>query len=54
MYYFIVTCPESGWDCVVGLYCAESISKVEDSLKEEFGEDWEESYVIHERILTKV
>ena len=43
---FVVTNPELGWDCVTGVYLAES----EDALKEHLGSNFDEEIdVIHEQ-----
>jgi hypothetical protein len=38
---FVVTCPELGWDCVVGVFAKDIVS--ENDLREQFPES---SYVI--------
>jgi hypothetical protein len=43
---FVTTNPEMGWDCVTGVYLAES----EEALIEHLGEDYDEGLdVIHSR-----
>lgn len=39
---YVVTCPEQGWDCVIGVFKCDDVSK--ESLKEVFPEG---EYVIH-------
>lgn len=41
---YVVTCPELGWDCVVGIYDEENVDL--DDLKAEFPEG---QYVIEDR-----
>ena len=42
--YFIVTSPNDGWDCVIGLYLATSMEEVyEDLCEEYYGENYTES-----------
>lgn len=43
---YVVTNPELGWDCVIGVYDAKYVTLL--SLQEEFPED---EYVIHEQTL---
>lgn len=55
--FFVVTNPEQGWDCVVGLYEAESKEAVELVLCAEYEINLEElknQYVIHKITLTKI
>lgn len=48
---FVITNPELGWDCVCGVYAAES----EEALIEYLGEDYnEDSDVIHDNTLQVV
>lgn len=54
MHYFVVTCPENGWDCVIGLYYAESSQEVANLLETLYGEDWEDRYIIHHKYLETV
>lgn len=42
--YYIVTCPDNGWDCVIGLYLAINEEEVyEDLCEERYGENYTES-----------
>ena len=42
--YYIVTCPDNGWDCVIGLYLAINEEEVYEHLCEDYyGEDYTES-----------
>jgi len=60
---FVVTCPEAGWDCVCGVYEANSEKEVaeqyyaENNVDDiESAENWmdENNYIIHQTSLTKV
>lgn len=62
---FVVTNPELGWDCVVGVYKANSEEEVADYFvknrdikleEDETSEDWmeNENYVIHQEYLTEL
>ena len=56
---YVVTNPENGWDCVVGVYEAESEEAVKKYLLWELGydeepEDWEDRRIIHRQSITKV
>jgi hypothetical protein len=42
---YVVTCPELGWDCVVGIFDADEISL--EKLKETFPTGYGQQYVIH-------
>lgn len=51
---FVVTNPESGWDCVRGVYEAESEEQLKkwllkDDGYEEEPENWEYTHCIHEQ-----
>lgn len=52
--HFVVTDVEAGWDCVIGLYEAETLKQVESLVKKEYGKNWEDSKVIHEQYLEKL
>lgn len=55
--YYVVTRPDLGWDCVVGLYRANSESEVHEYLCEEKDitlEESEERYVLHEHDVTEL
>lgn len=50
---FVVTNPESGWDCVRGVYEADSKEDVEEAILNEEGleekpEYWEDTHCIHQ------
>lgn len=60
---YIITNPELGWDCVCGVYEADSEQQVAEyyveasSLKEDqTAEEWmeENNYIIHQTILRKI
>lgn len=36
---FVITCPELGWDCVRGVYVAESEKALIEYLGDEYSED---------------
>lgn len=46
---FVVTNPEDGWDCVRGVYKAESEEALRKYLNEESGRDTEDESIIHEQ-----
>ena len=48
---FVVTNPEDGWDCVIGVFTAENEQQVEQYIK-----DWclPESSIVHETTLTNI
>ena len=48
---YVVTNPSLGWDCVVDILFADNESEVEKYLKKKHGKNWEEDYVIHERLV---
>ena len=54
---FVVTCPENGWDCVVGVYEAKDEDEVYNYLQEMYGksrEIIENEYVVHEERIIKL
>ena len=60
--YYVVTCPDNGWDCVIGLYLATSEEEVYEDLCEEVYENYTESeleyikdmYVVTEKRVTEL
>jgi hypothetical protein len=55
--YFIITYPESGWDCVRGLYLAENeeeVWKVFAEGRAQTIEKLKEKYIIHSQNLVEV
>lgn len=60
---FVVTCPENGWDCVCGVYEANSENDVAEQYCSqnnigniESAENWmdENNYIIHQTSFTKI
>ena len=60
---YVITNPELGWDCICGIYEADSQQQVaenyvdEEDLKEgQTPEEWMEdnNYVIHQQYITKL
>lgn len=54
---FVVTNVESGWDCVRGVYYADSEEALAKLLADEEDlsvEEWEETNIIHNELLTDV
>jgi hypothetical protein len=60
--YYVVTCPENGWDCVIGIYLATSEEEVYENLCEErYGGNYTESdlestkdmYIVTGKIVTE-
>ena len=51
---FVITNPELGWDCVVGIFQAKSLDALMTYLKED--EKWSQEtldqHVIHEQVIT--
>lgn len=55
-YVYVITNPELGWDCVMGVYQASSEEAVKKRFFKELGydeipEDWDNTYVIHKERL---
>ena len=50
---FVITDPERGWDCVVGVYQCNSLGILIAYLKiyEHWGQDRIDAHVIHEQII---
>ena len=44
---YVVTSPDSGWDCVVGIYKASSEEIVREYFNTERGRDTEDNLIIH-------
>jgi hypothetical protein len=56
---FVATNPENGWDCVIGVYKAESAEAVEEYIWKEAGwdarpENFHYRCRVHEQTLTEV
>lgn len=46
---YVVTNPENGWDCVIGVYKASSEEHLRDELNDYYEGNPPESLIIHEK-----
>lgn len=53
---YVVTCPENGWDCVIGVYVAHDKEQVYQYLADEQGRNVDDDeiqnrYIVHSKTL---